>query len=259
MIQEITCKTAIDYEYPPDGGSVPVVDAYDGCQLRCAYCFQWENQPWNKDLLVKTNLPEVLTRELETWEPTTTLFVGSRSDPYMPLEARYRLTRQILQVAHARGVPCYISTKSDAPAFFDDLPLFCEYRDKLTIGLGQANLRHLRTRPDPRSLPNLRTARRLAELGIPTQVFITPVLPGITDVPAMIGALPEDMPVRLDKLRLTAGSVGEKKLFRYLRRYYPELQARYRALVDTGTDPYYEQLRARYQAEPRVQFVFGLS
>ena len=35
-------ETAIGYEYPPDGGKVPVLDAYDGCQLGCPYCFQWE-------------------------------------------------------------------------------------------------------------------------------------------------------------------------------------------------------------------------
>ena len=116
MIKEILCKTAIDYEYPPDG-VVSVLDAYDGCQLACPYCFQWQHQPWNQDLLAKTNFPEILARELDTWDLTRTLYVGSRSDPYMPLESRYRLTRQTLKVLYDRGVPCYISTKSDAPDF----------------------------------------------------------------------------------------------------------------------------------------------
>jgi len=35
MIKEITCEKAIDYEGQPDGGKVPVLDAYDGCQLCC--------------------------------------------------------------------------------------------------------------------------------------------------------------------------------------------------------------------------------
>jgi DNA repair photolyase len=257
MIKEITCETAIDYEYPPDGGKVPVLDAYDGCQLSCPYCFQWQNQPWNRDLLVKTNLPDVLARELDAWDPTHTLYVGSRSDPYMPLEARYRLTRRILQVLYARGVPCYVSTKSDAPAFWDDLSLFLDYRDQLIFGLGQTNLAHLRRTRDPCELPNLRTANRLAQLGIATQVFITPVLPGITDVPAMIDVLPASMPVFLDKLRLETGSIAERRFFDYLKRYYPELESRYRDLVRQGTDPYYQKLLERYQDEPRVQFVFG--
>ncbi len=259
MIKEIACQTAIDYEYPPDGGKVPVLDAYDGCQLNCPYCFQWQNQPWNQDLLVKRNLPKVLIRELDTWDPAQTLYVGSRSDPYMALESRYRLTRRILQILYQRGLSCYLSTKSDAPCFFEDLKLFLDYGKRLTIGLGQTNLVHLRKTPDPRELPNLRAANKLARLEIPTQVFITPVLPGITDVPAMIDVLPETLPVFLDKLRLETGSIAERRFFDYLKRYYPELELRYRALVRAGTDPYYQELFERYQNEPRVRFVFGMS
>jgi DNA repair photolyase len=258
MIREIDCDRAIDYEYPPDGGRVPVLDAYDGCQLSCPYCFQWQNQPWNQDLLIKTNLPDVLARELDAWDPTQTLYVGSRSDPYMPLEGHFRLTRRIIEILASRGVPCYLSTKSDAPAFFDDLGLFVDYREKLTIGLGQANLAHLRATRDPRDLPNLHTANRLTALGVPTQVFITPVLPGITDVAAMISVLSDGIPVFLDKLRLEAETTAARRFLDYIRGAYPELEARYDSLVREGSDPYYGQLAERYRGDPRVKFVFGV-
>jgi len=259
MIREILCETAIDYEYPPDGGKVPVIDAYDGCQLCCPYCFQWRDQGWNRDILVKTNLPEILARELETWDVAQTLYVGSRSDPYMALEGQYRLTRRTLQVLQAQGMPCVLSTKSNAPAFFDDIDLFLEFKDKLTICIGQANLSHLRRTKDPRELPNIRTATELARLGITTWVFITPVLPGITDVRMMIEALPEEMQVFVDRLRLEKDSAAEGRFFEHLRSYYPELESRYRVLVREGTDPYYAELRERYAGEPRVKFVFGES
>jgi DNA repair photolyase len=259
MIREITCETAIGYEYPPDGGQVPVIDAYDGCQLRCPYCFQWQDQTWNQNILVKTNLPEVLAQELETWDATQALYVGSRSDPYMALEGQYRLTRRTLQVLQAHGMPCFLSTKSNAPAFFDDTGLFLEYGDKLIICVGQTNLAHLRRTSDQRELPNIRTANELARLGINTWVFITPVLPGITDVKTMIGALPGNMPVFVDKLRLDCGSALEQRFFDYLRTHYPELEARYRTLMREGTDPYYAELKEMYQGEERVKFVFGES
>jgi DNA repair photolyase len=259
MIKEILCETAIDYEYPPDGGKVPVIDAYDGCQLRCPYCFQWLDQAWNRDILVKTNLPDVLARELDAWDPTQTLYVGSRGDPYMALEGRCRLTRRTLQVLKARGVPCILSTKSNAPAFFDDIDLFLEYKDKLVICVGQANLAHLRRTRDQRELPNIRTANELARRGIETWVFITPALPGITDVKAMVDALPETMPVYLDKLRLDLGSAIERRFFDYLKITYPELEGRYRALMREGTDPYYAELKEMYRGESRVKFVFGES
>jgi DNA repair photolyase len=257
MIKEIICEKAIDYEYPPDGGKVPVIDAYDGCQLCCPYCFQWQDQSWNQDILVKTNLPDILTQELETWDPTQTLYVGSRGDPYMALEGQYRLTRRTLQVLRAHNIPCILSTKSNAPAFFDDIDLFLDYGDKITICIGQANLSHLRRTSDPLELPNIRTANELARLGINTWVFITPVLPGITDVKAMVNALPENMPVYVDKLRLDSGSVAERRFFEYIRTYYPELESRYRTLMRADTDPYYAELKEMYQGESRVQFVFG--
>jgi sulfatase maturation enzyme AslB (radical SAM superfamily) len=64
MTKQVVCGTAIGYEYPPDGGKVPVIDAYDGCQLCCPYCFQWQDQTRNQDILIKTNLPEILAHEL---------------------------------------------------------------------------------------------------------------------------------------------------------------------------------------------------
>lgn len=257
MIKEIICETAIDYEYPPDGGKVPVIDAYDGCQLCCPYCFQWKDRTWNQDILVKINLPEILAQELETWDAAQTLYVGSRGDPYMALEGQYRLTRRTLKVLQTHGIPCILSTKSNAPAFFDDIDLFLEYRDKLILCIGQANLAHLRRTSDQRELPNIRTANELARMGINTWVFITPVLPGITDVETMINALPENTPVFLDKLRLDSESASEQRFFEHLRAYYPELESRYRTLVREGTDPYYATLKEKYQSEPRVKFVFG--
>lgn len=257
MIKKIMATSAIDYEYPPDGGKVPVIDAYDGCQLCCPYCFQWQDPTWNQDVLVKTNFPEILAQELESWDLTQTLYVGSRSDPYMPLEGQYRLTRRTLQVLQACGVPCFLSTKSNAPAFFEDIDLFLQFKDKLTIGLGQANLTHLHSDHDPRELPNIRTANELARLGINTWVFITPVLPGITDVKAMIAALPEHMPIFLDKLRLDFSSTFAHRFFEYLKTSYPELESRYRTLQNEGTDLYYEELKVTYRDDTRVKFVFG--
>ncbi len=257
MIQETLCQKAIDYEYQPDGGSTPVLDAYDGCQLCCPYCFQWRDPTWNQNILVKTNFLEILNQELAGWDATQTLYVGSRSDPYMMLEGRYRLTRQILQILLARGIPCILSTKSNAPAFFEDIGLFQQFGEKLIICIGQANLAHLRKTTDPRELPNIRTVNELVRMGIQTWVFITPVLPGITDVQAMISALPGETPVFLDKLRLDSGSAFRQRFFAFLDGYDPSLGPRYQKLMQAGTDPYYQELREFYQNDPRVKFVFG--
>jgi DNA repair photolyase len=257
MIKEILCQKAIDYEYPPDGGKTPVLDAYDGCQLCCPYCFQWRDPAWNQDILVKVNFPETLIHELADWDANQTLYIGSRSDPYMALESRYRLTRKTLQVLLEHNIPCILSTKSNSPAFFDDIPFFQQYGKNLILCIGQANVTHLQKMKNPSALPNLRTVNRLVSLGIQTWVFITPVLPGITDVKRMIDALPDNVPVFLDKLRLEEGSAYKNRFFEFLKSYDSSLEPRYRRLMQVGTDPYYQELKEMYQDEPRVQFVFG--
>ncbi len=259
MIKEIICQNAIDYEYPPDGGKTPVLDGYDGCQLNCPYCFQWRDPAWNQDILVKTNFLEVLEQELATWDTAETLYVGSRGDPYMPLEGKYRLTRRILQVLLAHGIPCILSTKSNAPALFEDIGLFRQFGEKLIVCVGQANMTHLRKTTDARQLPNIRTANELARQGIQTWVFITPILPGITDVKTMVDALPVDMPIFLDKLRLDSNSAFKQRFFKHLIAYHPSLEARYRKIMQEGTDPYYQELKDLYQDDSRVKFVFGES
>jgi DNA repair photolyase len=257
MLREITCQTTIDYEYPPDGGKVPVLDPYDGCSLRCPYCFQWEDTTWNQEILAKTNFPEMLTQELKEWDVTQPLYIGSRCDPYMPIEERYQLTRKTIQVLQAHAIPCYICTKSDSPAFFRDLDLFVDYGEKLTICLGVTNLHQLRKSREPRELPNIKTANRLVESGINTMVFITPTLPRITDVDGMIVALPESVPILLDNVRLSPENARTPRFFEFLRKFYPELEPLYRKLVSEGTLPYYEELKQKYESHSRISFVFG--
>jgi DNA repair photolyase len=207
--------------------------------------------------LVKTNLPEILTQDLAGWDPAQTLYVGSRGDPYMPLEAKYRLTRQILRVLLEHGIHCILSTKSSTAALLDDIDLFRRFGDKLVVCVGQANLGHIQKTTDPSQLPNIRLANELASQGIQTWVFITPVLPGITDVAAMIEALAVDIPVFLDKVRLSPGGRNTRRFYNYLDAAHPSLRSRYQRIVETGSDHYYQELKERYFTDVRVKFVFG--
>lgn len=257
MIREVLCKVAIDQETQPDGPTVAVVDAYDGCQLACPYCFQWEDPSWSQDILVKTNVVEVLVDQLRSWDRTVPIYIGSRGDPYMALEARYRLTRQLLQQLRLHGVPCFISTKSSELPLNEDLGLFAGYGDGLTICMGQSNLAHFRQGIGPSELPNIRTVSTLVRMGIRAWAFITPVLPGITDVQAMVAALPPSVPVYIDRLRLRPEGASTDRLLAYLRLFHPHLESRYRLLAETGTDPYYDELHELCRREPRVKYVFG--
>ena len=41
MVKDIIEKDLITFEYPPDGGVVPIIDPYDGCTIRCHTVFKW--------------------------------------------------------------------------------------------------------------------------------------------------------------------------------------------------------------------------
>ena len=96
MIKEVKVKNAFDKEFPPNHEPLLTLDGYQGCQLQCLYCFQMDSKEWCKDILVRTNIVEVLKEELEKQPDIEEIFLGSQSDPYMPLEEKYQLTRKLL-------------------------------------------------------------------------------------------------------------------------------------------------------------------
>lgn len=254
MIIETVVETAFTYEGQPDGGRVTVVDPYDGCQLHCPYCFQLNDPDWNKDIYVKTNLPEALATQLADWPATDALYFGSRCDPYMPLEADYRLTRRCLEVLQHGTHPVFITTKADHGLILEDLDLFQGYAPPLTVLMGLA---HPAQAGKGAANANIATANALQERGVTVWAFITPVLPHITDVDAMIGALHPDIPVYLDKLRVMTAGGQDRRVWDYVARHYPHLKERYRAILYQGDESYYQEMVRAYRDDPRVTFVFA--
>lgn len=65
MIKEILSKELITFKYLPDGGSILIIDPYDGCTIGCPYCFQRNDPNWSKDLIVKLNMPQLIKKQLK--------------------------------------------------------------------------------------------------------------------------------------------------------------------------------------------------
>ena len=107
--QEVTCKSALN---PVKGMPFNwTLNPYRGCTHACHYCFarryqtQFELGPgdeFSSVIFVKTNLVEVLTRELDhhSWTREQ-VAVGTATDPYQPIEGQYKLTRRALEALHA--------------------------------------------------------------------------------------------------------------------------------------------------------------
>ena len=194
--EEITCKSALNRVNLP---SMPhlrwSLNPYRGCQHACVYCFARGNheflgydtgRDFEQRVVVKTNLPEVLRRELRRpgWKREH-VTIGTACDPYQQAELKYGLTRGALQAFRDFANPCSLITKS--PNVLRDLPVLQEISSvaECTIIFSIATLRedvwqHIEpetAKPGKR----LEAVARLAESGVNTGVMLAPIIPGLTD------------------------------------------------------------------------------
>src|SRR6266496_2143264 len=111
--QEVTCRSALNrVEGMPFDWTL---NPYRGCTHGCHYCFarryhsQFEmnsSDDFASKIFVKTNLVEVLARELDrpSWKRDRVAF-GTATDPYQPIEGHYKLTRRALEALTRARTP----------------------------------------------------------------------------------------------------------------------------------------------------------
>jgi len=257
MIRELSVTESITFEDTPDGGHLPIIDPYDGCTIGCPYCFQMNDSNWNKEILVKINMPNLIKSQLKDCNKDQTIYIGSRCDPYMALEEKYELTRKCLIELNELNIPTMIATKAHYNIIYRDIDIFKNYKADLTVLLGLSNL-NLLTNGESCShlINNIEVANKLYEQGIKVWAFITPILPGITDVNQMIGSLNNDIPVYLDKLRIGKDSIIKKKMMEFIKKKYPQLNSMYEEIINNDNNNYIKELRNEWKDSSRVKFVF---
>jgi DNA repair photolyase len=180
------------------------VNPYRGCEMGCHYCFARYtheflglNDPtaFERRIYVKDADRSRLVNEFRRARRTGGLVaLGTATDPYQPAEARFAVTRRILEAARdVPGLRLSITTKSTLVA--RDARLLREIAavSDVTVNLSitttdPAMARRLEPRA-PR--PDLRFAamRELATAGVATRLFVMPVLPYLTDDEASLRAL----------------------------------------------------------------------
>lgn len=111
--------------------------------------------------------------------------MGTNTDPYQPIERRYRITRAVLEVCLEARHPVTITTKSDRVV--DDLDLLAEMakRRLVAVAISVTSLdARLSGKLEPRAAaPAKRLAAlgKLVDAGVPTHCSVAPVIPAITD------------------------------------------------------------------------------
>ena len=195
-VQEVPARRIITRNSSPDIGFDRSINPYRGCEHGCIYCFARPTHAFlglspgldfETKLFAKTNAASLLERELAdpAYRPRT-IAIGTNTDPYQPIERRYRIMRRILEVLSAANHPVGIVTKSALVLRDLDLLRSMAERGLVKVALSVTTLdRKLARAMEPRaSTPDMRieTLARLVEAGIPTSVMVAPVIPGLTDM-----------------------------------------------------------------------------
>jgi DNA repair photolyase len=188
-------RTIIARNDSPDIGFDRSINPYRGCEHGCSYCFARPTHAFQglssgldfeTKIFAKPNAPELLERELRAagYEPRT-IALGANTDPYQPVERRFRITRGILEVLNRAHHPVGIVTKSALVTRDIDILSGMADRQLAKVAISVTTLDpRLARRMEPRAASpakRLDTIRLLTEAGIPVSVLVAPVIPAIND------------------------------------------------------------------------------
>jgi DNA repair photolyase len=189
IVKEISVKTILSKSkiYPY------VVNPYTGCQHGCSYCYArfmkrvtGHREPWGEFVDVKINAADLLRGEIKK-KKRGRVWVSGVCDPYQPLEAEYRLTRQCLEILAQNNWPVIIQTRS--PLVLRDIDIIRDARDfeaGLSVTTADDTIRKLFEPSAPPINDRIQALDELHKAGIRTYAMIAPVLPGAGGLAALL-------------------------------------------------------------------------
>ncbi len=257
IIREIDVQSVMTKSSLPVGGYS--VNPYVGCPHACRYCyasfmkrFTGHTEAWGTFLDVKK------------WKPITNphkydgqrIVIGSVTDGYNPFEEFYGRTRLLLEQLRGTNAEIMICTKSDL--VLRDLDLLKQF-PKVTVSWSVNTLdENFRADMDHAVSIERRLAamKQVYEAGIRTVCFVSPIFPGITDVPAIIERVKTftDL-IWLENLNLR----GQFKtdIMTYIREKYPKKYPLYEAIYNRKEMSYWQNLEleiAAYAAQNQYPY-----
>ena len=188
-------KSILTFNSSPDLPFDRSVNAYRGCEHGCVYCYARPTHAYHdlspgldfeSKLFAKPDGAKLLRQTLAKRSyKAAPIAIGTNTDPYQPIEDRYQITRNILELMIETKHPIVITTKS--ARVVRDIDLLSELaRLRLTgVALSITTLDGALARIlEPRaSAPakRIEAVRTLSAAGIYVHVNIAPVIPAITD------------------------------------------------------------------------------
>ena len=198
---------------------------------------------FEREIVVKVNAPEVLRAELAkpSWNHEH-VAMGTNTDPYQWVEAKYKLMPGIWEALRDSGTPCSVLTKS--PLLLRDLDTMLDVarNTEISAALSVPTIDEKAWRATEPHTPNprarLEAVAELNRAGIPTGVLIAPLMPGINDAPEQVAEIvrlaSEAGATHIGGIALHLRGEVRDVFFDWLKAHRPELVDRYEELYKRG-------------------------
>jgi DNA repair photolyase len=188
-------RSIVSHNDSPDVGFDQSINPYRGCEHGCIYCYARPSHAYlelspgldfETKLFAKTNAAEVLRETLAKpgYKPSP-IALGANTDCYQPIERKYRITRQILEVLHECNHPVTIVTKSALIERDLDLLESLASRNlvKVFVSIGTLD-RTLARKLEPRAASpqrRLDVLKNLSKHNVPCGVMVAALIPALND------------------------------------------------------------------------------
>lgn len=174
---------------------------YKGCQFDCPYCYapfinrfgnEATPEEFGTKIFSRVNAADILRSELEKFQRNKFqkeyVDLGTVTDAYQPAEAKYRITRKMLEVFLEYEFPVTVLTKSSL--VLNDLDIWKKLAEKgigcvgMTITMPSSKDLQIQMFLEPnatKTAARLSTLKKLVSNGVPTYVFVDPIVPFLSD------------------------------------------------------------------------------
>jgi DNA repair photolyase len=245
-------QTIVAENTSPDVGFRYSVNPYRGCSHGCSYCYARPTHEYlglsagldfETKVFVKLRASELLREFLARpgWRAETIAFSGV-TDCYQPAEREFRLTRACLEVAAECRQPIGVITKNALVTRDLDLLTRMAAQGTVCVSLSITTLdAQLARTMEPRTSPpkaRLRAVRELSAAGVPTNVMVAPVIPGLTDseMPAILAAAREAGAASAGYVLLKLPTTVREVFLDWLARSFPDRAGRVETLIRSTRD-----------------------
>jgi DNA repair photolyase len=188
-------KTIINKVDSPDIGLEYSMNPYQGCEHGCVYCYARNTHPYwgysagldfESKILVKRDAPQLLAKKLASpkWIPSPIMLSGN-TDCYQPIEAKLKITRQILEVLERFHHPVGIITKSALILRDKDIIARMAGKRLASVAVSINTLdEDLRRQLEPRTAiiqRRLQVIKEMSAAGVYVTAVLAPIIPGLND------------------------------------------------------------------------------